>query len=95
MMVFSNIVQNRGISRYSNNEPFIGNIKDSIMKAILKDRNHEISAKIGVVLVLLKFTKKKLNICRGKYRPFLRSVTAFGRTKIGAQILKNQLKMKY
>ena len=33
------------------------------------------------------------NIIRGEYRPFLRSVTAFGRTKIGAQILINQLKI--
>ena len=30
---------------------------------------------------------------RGEYRPFLRSVTAFGRTKIGAQILIDQLKI--
>ena len=30
---------------------------------------------------------------RGEYRPFLRSVTAFGSTKIGAQILIDQLKI--
>ena len=29
----------------------------------------------------------------GGYRPFLRSVTAFGRTKIGAQILIDQLQI--
>ena len=29
----------------------------------------------------------------GEYRPFLRSVIAFGRTKIGAQILLDQLKI--
>ena len=31
-------------------------------------------------------------IWRGEYRPFLRSVTAFGRTKVGTQILIDQLK---
>ena len=37
---FSNIIQNLDITRYSNNEPFLDNIKDSTMKAILKYRNH-------------------------------------------------------
>ena len=32
------------------------------------------------------------NIIRGEYRPFLRSVTAFGRTKIGAQTFIVQAK---
>ena len=36
---------------------------------------------------------EKLASVRGEYRPFLRSVTAFGRTKIGAQILIDQLKI--
>ena len=37
---FSNIIQNLNITRYSNNKPFIDNIKDSTMKVILKYRNH-------------------------------------------------------
>ena len=32
-------------------------------------------------------------ICWGEYIPFLRPVTAFGRTKIGTQILIDQLKI--
>ena len=37
---FSNIVQNLGISRYSNNEPLVSNTNDATLKAILKYRNH-------------------------------------------------------
>ena len=32
---FSNIVQNLDITRYSNNKPFLDNIKESTMKAIV------------------------------------------------------------
>ena len=34
-------------------------------------------------------------VLRGEFISFLRSVTAFGRTKIGAQILIDQLKIQY
>ena len=37
---FLNIVQNLDITRYSNNEPFLDNVKDSTIKAIRKYRNH-------------------------------------------------------
>ena len=37
---FSNIVQNRDISRYSNDEPLLSNTNDATLKAILKYKNH-------------------------------------------------------
>ena len=37
---FSNIVKNPDITKYSINKPFLDNIKDSTMKAILKYKNH-------------------------------------------------------
>ena len=37
---FSNIVQNLNIARYTSEEPFIENIQDPTLKAILKYRNH-------------------------------------------------------
>ena len=37
---FSNIVQNLNIARYTSEEPFIKNIQDPTLKAILKYRNH-------------------------------------------------------
>ena len=37
---FSNIVQNRDISRYSNDEPLVSNTTDATLKAIFKYRNH-------------------------------------------------------
>ena len=41
MIFYSNIVQNLDIKRrYSNNELFLDNIKDSTMKTISKYRNH-------------------------------------------------------
>ena len=40
MIFLSKIVQNLDIIRYSNNETFLYNIKDSIIKQILKYRNH-------------------------------------------------------
>ena len=40
MIFFSNIVQNLDNTRYWNNKPFLDNIKDSTIKAILKYRNH-------------------------------------------------------
>ena len=36
---------------------------------------------------------EKISKDRGEYRPYLRSVTAFGCTKIGTQILIDQLKI--
>ena len=40
---------------------------------------------------LYYITGNYFDIIRGEYRPFVRSVTAFGRTKIGAQTLIDQL----
>ena len=37
---FSNIVQNLGISKNSNNKPLVSNTNDATLKAILKYRNH-------------------------------------------------------
>ena len=37
---FLNIVQNLNITRYSNNDPFLDNAKDSSIKAFLKYKNH-------------------------------------------------------
>ena len=42
---------------------------------------------------LQRLQKVQIYTFRGEYRPFLRSVTAFWRTKIGAQILLDQLKI--
>ena len=38
--IFSNIVQNLDISRYSNDEPLVSNNNYATLKAILKYRNH-------------------------------------------------------
>ena len=38
---------------------------------------------------------KARGVDRGEYRPFLRLMTAFGHTKISAQILIDQLKTQY
>ena len=38
--IFSNIVQNLDISRYSNDEPLVINTNYATLKAILKYRNH-------------------------------------------------------
>ena len=65
---FSNMVQSLDNTKYSISEPFLDDIKDSAMKAILKYRNYASIVgiinqyKIGLVLVLLKLTKKKWNI---------------------------------
>ena len=38
--IFSNIVQNLDISRYSSDEPFVSNNNYATLKVILKYRNH-------------------------------------------------------
>ena len=38
-MIFLNIGQNLDIARYSNNGPFIDNVRDATIKAILRYRN--------------------------------------------------------
>ena len=38
--IFSNILQNLDISRYSNDEPLVSNNNYATLKAILKYRNH-------------------------------------------------------
>ena len=38
--IFSNIVQNFDISRYSSDKPLVSNTNDATLKAILKYRNH-------------------------------------------------------
>ena len=46
MIIFSNIVQNLDITRYSNNKPFLDHFKDSTIKAILKHKHQSSTATI-------------------------------------------------
>ena len=68
MTFFWEIVPNPEIKRYSNNQPFLDNVKVSTIKSILKYKSHPSivairnQCKNKASSSLLKLTKKKLNI---------------------------------
>ena len=46
---FSNIVSNRNIEEYSNCDPLVNHIRDSVLKCIVKYRNHPSTGGTGEV----------------------------------------------